>query len=106
MGPKSTTNLSVTSLGPQMASGADPEKHHRTAVKDYFWRTKSVEESNQSDCDTFSLQLCLFAKIDAKSLRSERVKNRSLEPRGGGEHPNVFWCLPVGAPEPLSVYIE
>ena len=36
-----------------MAYGPDVEKHYKTAVKYYFWHTKSVEESNQSDCDTF-----------------------------------------------------
>ena len=71
-------------LASKMASGPDIEKHYRTAVKDYFWRTMSVEASNQSDCDTLfgaSLNRC---KIAAKTLRSESVKNRSLEPRGGG----------------------
>ena len=92
-------------LASKMASGPDIEKHYRTAVKDYFWRTMSVEASNQSDCDTLfgaSLNRC---KIAAKSLRSESVKNRSLEPRGG-DHPNVVYRFSFGAPEPVSVYIE
>ncbi len=67
-----------------MAYGPNVEKHDKTAVKDYFWHTKSVEASNQSDCDTLfgaSLNRC---EIDAKSLRSEMGENPSLEPGGGG----------------------
>ncbi len=56
-----------------MAYGPDVDKYDKTAVKDCFWRTKSVEESNQSDCDTFSLHLSLFAKIDAKSIHIKSI---------------------------------
>ena len=40
-----------------MAYGPDVEKHYNTAMKDYFWHTKSGQEPSQSDCDTIFVDL-------------------------------------------------